>query len=142
MAVLLESVQRRLIASGSQLDVVAERVFAMIKPRGTKTNPRKPKVDTPAALPKRLRKNGVKQALVKHANPSGRTSEAGDVIGVNRSDEPQLIPPALAGRWIAWSADGLRIVGSGVSLVDAEQAASQVGETDPIFERAAGTVRR
>jgi hypothetical protein len=44
----------------------------------------------------------------------------------------------LAGRWIAWSADGLRIIGSGATLKEAEEVASAAGELDPIFEVAPG----
>lgn len=56
--------------------------------------------------------------------------------------EPASIPPSLAGRWVAWSADGLRIVGSGTTLAEAIAEAAGAGESDPILERATGAGRR
>jgi hypothetical protein len=57
-------------------------------------------------------------------------------------DEPQSMPMELAGRWVAWSADGLRILGSGKTLEEAEAVASAAGEHDAIFEVAPGGLRR
>jgi hypothetical protein len=48
----------------------------------------------------------------------------------------------LAGCWIAWSADGYQIIGSGTTFDEVAAAASAAGEEDPIFERAPGTVKR
>jgi hypothetical protein len=55
--------------------------------------------------------------------------------------EPESIPRELAGRWIAWSADGLRIIGSGTTLKEAEKVASAAGDPDAIYERASGVLR-
>ncbi|HKI17721.1 MAG TPA: hypothetical protein VKA15_07560 [Isosphaeraceae bacterium] len=63
-------------------------------------------------------------------------------VDVDHATVPQSIPRALAGCWVAWSADGLSIVGSGTTLQDAAEAATTAGETDPIFERATGVIRR
>jgi hypothetical protein len=55
---------------------------------------------------------------------------------------PQSMPLELAGRWVAWSSDGLRIIGSGTTLEEAVAVAAAAGEEDPIFERAMGGLRR
>jgi hypothetical protein len=114
----------------------------MIKPRGTKAEPRKPKVEAPGPRSKRLSTSGGEQASSKDAMVGHGISEAFDGAGYDLSEIPEAVPLALAGRWIAWSADGLRIIGSGATLLDAEEAAANAGETEPIFERAAGKLRR
>jgi hypothetical protein len=70
-------------------------------------------------------------------DPRNRRSAEIDTI-----DEPQSMPMELAGRWVAWSADGLRIIGSGKTLEEAEAVASAAGEHDAIFEIAPGGLRR
>jgi hypothetical protein len=55
---------------------------------------------------------------------------------------PQSMPLELAGRWVAWSSDGLRIIGSGKTLEEAEAAAAAAGEDDPMLEVAPGGLRR
>lgn len=55
-----------------------------------------------------------------------------------RPRHPQSVPLELAGRWLAWSADGYRIIASGKTLKEVEDAAAAVGEDDPIFEVAPG----
>jgi hypothetical protein len=57
-------------------------------------------------------------------------------------DEPQSMPMELAGRWVAWSSDGMRILGSGKTLEEAEAIATAAGEQDAIFEVAPGGLRR
>jgi hypothetical protein len=47
----------------------------------------------------------------------------------------QPVPVELGGKWIAWSADGLRIVAYANTLDECEEAAEQAGEQDPSFER-------
>lgn len=47
----------------------------------------------------------------------------------------QPVPIELGGKWIAWSADGLRIVAHGDTLDECELAADIAGEKDPSFER-------
>jgi hypothetical protein len=59
-----------------------------------------------------------------------------------RPRPPQSVPLELAGRWLAWSADGYRIIGSGKTLEEAQAAASAAGEEDPIFEVAPGKFTR
>jgi hypothetical protein len=54
------------------------------------------------------------------------------------ADEAESVPVTMAGRWIAWSADGLRIIGSGPTLEEATAEAAAAGESDPIFERVGG----
>jgi hypothetical protein len=47
----------------------------------------------------------------------------------------QPVPIELGGKWIAWSADGLRIVAHGDTLDECERAAENAGEKAPSFER-------
>jgi hypothetical protein len=47
----------------------------------------------------------------------------------------QPVPIELGGKWIAWSADGLRVVASGDTLDECELAAEKAGEHSPSFER-------
>lgn len=47
----------------------------------------------------------------------------------------QPVPVELGGKWLAWSADGLRIVAHGDTLDECELAAEKAGEKDPSFER-------
>jgi hypothetical protein len=47
----------------------------------------------------------------------------------------QPVPIELGGRWIAWTADGLRIVAHADTLDGCELAAEHAGEKEPSFER-------
>ena len=78
----------------------------------------------------------------KHGASTKNASSGGDDVDGNRADEPESIPRELAGRWIAWSADGLRIIGSAATLKDAVEAASAADEPEAIFERASGVIRQ
>ena len=51
------------------------------------------------------------------------------------SRRPQTIPLEFAGRWIAWSPDGMKIVASGGSFEEAEQAAAAAGFAEVAVER-------
>jgi hypothetical protein len=66
---------------------------------------------------------------------------SGGGVKASEGSEPESIPRELAGRWIAWSADGLRIIGSGTTLKEAEEAASAASDPDAIYERASGVLR-
>ncbi len=70
-------------------------------------------------------------------NPRSRRKPEGE-----KNKVPQSMPLELAGRWVAWSSDGLRIIGSGKTLEEAEAVATTAGEDDPIFEVAMGGLRR
>ena len=50
--------------------------------------------------------------------------------------EPQTIPLELGGKWIAWSADCLRIVAHGDTLGEVKEEAEKAGEQDPCFQKA------
>jgi hypothetical protein len=50
-------------------------------------------------------------------------------------DEPEVLPLALVGKWVAWSSDGLRIVASAETLEEAERLAAEAGEPEPILHR-------
>jgi hypothetical protein len=82
------------------------------------------------------------KVFMRKDRASAKDADSGRGVEVDQANEPQSIPRELAGRWVAWSADGLRIIGSGATLNEAEEAASAAGEPDPIFEVASGTVRR
>ena len=78
---------------------------------------------------------------------NGRTSVKkkgvdGGAKKVKRAPEPESIPRELAGRWIAWSSDGLRIIGSGTTFQEAIEAANAAGDPDAIFEVAPGPYLR
>ncbi len=47
----------------------------------------------------------------------------------------QPVPIELGGKWIAWSADGLRIIAHADTLDECEEGAKKAGENDPSFER-------
>jgi len=42
-------------------------------------------------------------------------------------ERPETIPLAYAGKWLAWSGDGLRILAVGDSFEDCERAAQAAG---------------
>lgn len=50
--------------------------------------------------------------------------------------EPQTIPLELGGQWLAWSADGLRIIAHSATLPECKAAATAAGENDPCFQKA------
>ncbi len=53
-----------------------------------------------------------------HIKPTGSRAGAG---------RPQTVPREYAGKWVAWSPDGLQIVGSGASFATCERAALVAG---------------
>ena len=55
--------------------------------------------------------------------------------------EPEVLPLSLAGKWVAWSSDGMRIVAASESSEEAEQLAIAAGEPEPILERHPGRYR-
>ncbi len=50
--------------------------------------------------------------------------------------EPQTIPLEYSGQWLAWSADGLRIIAHALTLPACQQNAQESGEQDPYFQKA------
>ena len=48
----------------------------------------------------------------------------------------------MAGKWVAWSSDGMRIVAADEDIVKAERLAIEAGEPEPILERHPGRYRR
>jgi hypothetical protein len=81
-------------------------------------------------------------AVMRKGQSSAKNPRSRRGVEGAKSKVPQSMPLELAGRSVAWSADGLWIIGSGKTLEEAEAAASAAGEEDPIFERALGGVRR
>lgn len=57
------------------------------------------------------------------------------MIQLNALPEPQVVPLEYGGKWIAWSADRLRIIAQGDTLDQCEEAANKAGESDPCFEK-------
>jgi hypothetical protein len=56
-------------------------------------------------------------------------------------EEPETLPLTLAGKWVAWSSDGMRIVAAAETSIEAEQLAIDSGEPEPILERHPGRYR-
>jgi hypothetical protein len=56
--------------------------------------------------------------------------------------EPEVVPRHLAGMWIAWSPDGMRIIASAPTLEDVMVAARQAGEPDPLVDCAPPPTRQ
>ena len=54
---------------------------------------------------------------------------------------PESVPLAYAGKWLAWSADGLKIVAVAETLKQVIAAAERAGEPDPIVELVPGPGR-
>jgi hypothetical protein len=50
-------------------------------------------------------------------------------------DEPEVVPLAFIGKWVAWSADGMRILAAVETIEEAERLAAEAGESEPILER-------
>ncbi len=48
--------------------------------------------------------------------------------------EPDILPLSLAGKWVAWTNDGMHIVGSGDTIEEAERNAAKNGEAEPMLE--------
>jgi hypothetical protein len=55
--------------------------------------------------------------------------------------EPEILPLSLAGKWVAWSSDGMRIVAFSETSDEAERLAISAGELEPILERHPGRYR-
>jgi hypothetical protein len=50
--------------------------------------------------------------------------------------ERPVVPLEYAGKWIAWSKDGTRIVASGRTVQEVVDAAARAGESGATFEKA------
>jgi hypothetical protein len=53
----------------------------------------------------------------------------------NSATQPEVVPLAYVGRWIAWSADGMRILAVADTIDDVKSLALEAGESEPILER-------
>ena len=47
----------------------------------------------------------------------------------------EVVPLAYVGRWIAWSADGIRILAVADTITEVKRLALEAGESEPILER-------
>jgi hypothetical protein len=47
----------------------------------------------------------------------------------------EVVPLAHVGRWIAWSADGVRILAVADTIDEVKRFALEAGESEPILER-------
>jgi hypothetical protein len=54
---------------------------------------------------------------------------------VRHFHEPEVVPLASVGKWVAWSADGMRILAAAETIEEAERLAAEAGEVEPILER-------
>jgi hypothetical protein len=59
-------------------------------------------------------------------NRAGRGIRAGRVPVQAPIRRPQAVPAELAGRWVAWSADGMKILGQGATIPEARASAGRV----------------
>ena len=68
---------------------------------------------------------------------------AGTASGTESSPEggPGIMPRHYVGLWVAWSADGRRLLGAAETLEEAEQLAQQRNEPEAIFERPSSSHR-
>jgi len=53
----------------------------------------------------------------------------------SQEDEPEIVPLAYVGRWVAWSSDGMRIIAVADELDEAYRLAAEAGEPEPMMER-------
>ena len=51
------------------------------------------------------------------------------------TEGPVIVPRDHVGLWVAWSADGRRLLGAAETLEEAERLARQRDEPEAIFER-------
>ena len=99
----------------------------------------------PDVDPYRVHHAGARAAIQAYA--AWKQAEGRDVpIEILRPEpgpdrEPEILPLSLAGQWIAWSSDGMRIVASAVTSEEAEQLAIAAGESEPILQRHPGRYR-
>ena len=99
--------------------------------------------DVPAEVdPDRVRHPGARAAIQAYA--AWKQAEGHDVpINILHPDpwptqEPETLPLALAGRWVAWSSDGMKILASSETSEEAERLAVAAGEPEPILQRHPG----
>jgi hypothetical protein len=64
------------------------------------------------------------------ANSASSAETASNVAASN-----EVVPLAYVGRWIAWSADGIRILAVAETIDDVKRLALEAGESEPILER-------
>jgi hypothetical protein len=62
-------------------------------------------------------------ARLRRKGPSARRRRPGARASLRR---PQTVPAELAGRWIAWSPDRLRILGHGATISEAKASAGNL----------------
>ncbi len=100
----------------------------------------------PEVDPDRVRHAGARAAIQGYT--AWKQAEGRDVpIDILRSNpesdrEPEILPLSLVGKWVAWTSDGLRIVASAETSVEAERLAVEAGEPQPILQYHAGSYRR
>jgi hypothetical protein len=98
---------------------------------------------TPGDDPGRIRHAGARAAIEAYA--AWKRAEGRDVpIDVVRREpgpEPEILPLSLAGKWVAWSSDGMRIVAAAETSVEAVRLANEAGEPEPILEPHPGRYR-
>ena len=58
------------------------------------------------------------------------------IDSTRRTPQPErpTVPAEYSGKWVLWSRDGMRIVGVGETVEQAERTARQAGESEFIYE--------
>ncbi len=76
---------------------------------------------------------------MNQAEPKIERDAASTALDGSRANPMQeVLPLSLIGRWVAWSADGMRIVASALTSDEAVELANQAGEPEPILQRHTG----
>jgi hypothetical protein len=76
---------------------------------------------------KRLQKLGWSQF-------TGRLKPRALVEQKRASERPEMVPVEYTGKWVAWTPDGRKIVGSGDTAKEAKIAAEKAGVRNGVFE--------
>jgi hypothetical protein len=82
------------------------------------------------AAAKRTKEGSMDTDVRLHSGPAETSPE-----------EPEILPLSLAGKWVAWSSDGMKIIASAETSEEAERLAIATGEPEPILERHPGRYR-
>lgn len=81
-------------------------------------------------MPFRRGRGSLDRLLRRH--PALRAA-VGRVLS-KKLERPETVPFELTGKWVAWTADGLRIVAHGETATAARDAALLAGVRDPVCE--------
>lgn len=129
---VVEALLARVIFNGELPVLIAMACEEAMKP-GTASDPaRQSHPRVMAAV--RAYANWTEAKEQPMATDVGREIESPGGMGA----EPEVLPLSLAGNWVAWSSDGMRIVAAAPTIEEAERLAFEAGEPEPILERHPG----